>query len=101
MLTPALAAAPPPATRWASRSWLANMLAGLRYAPFAAPWNIAGFPAVVVPVGSRPDGLPTGVQLVGPPGSELLLLAVAGQFELAAPWPRHAPGWPLVPSHTG
>ncbi len=101
MLTPALAAPPPAATHWAGRSWVANVLACLRYAPFAAPWNIAGFPAVVVPVGSRPDGLPTGVQLVGPPGSELLLLAVAGQFELAAPWPRHAPGWSLVPSRNG
>jgi amidase len=37
-----------------------------------------------------------GVQLVGPPGSELLLLAVAGQLEVAAPWPRHAPGYPAV-----
>jgi amidase len=76
------------------------MAANVRYAPYAAPWNIAGLPAVVVPVGTRPDGLPLGVQLVGPPGSELLLLAVAGQFELAAPWARHAPGWPRVESRT-
>jgi amidase len=94
MLTPALAAAPPPAVAWASRSWPANVLANVRYAPYAAPWNLAGFPAIVVPVGVRPDGLPVGVQLVGPPSSERLLLAVAGQFERAAPWQRHAPGWP-------
>ena len=73
------------------------MMTNIRYAPYAAPWNIAGLPALVVPVGVRPDGLPVGVQLVGPPGSELLLLGVAGQFEMAAPWPRHAPGWPRVP----
>jgi amidase len=100
MLTPALAAAPPPAAAWSARSWAANMAANVRYAPYAAPWNIAGFPAVVVPAGTRPDGLPVCVQLVGPPGSELLLLAVAGQFELAAPWPRYAPGWPRVGSMT-
>lgn len=94
LLTPALAAAPPPALAWSTRSWQANLMACLRYAPYAAPWNIAGLPALVVPVGVRPDGLPVGVQLVGPPGSELLLLGVAGQFELAAPWSRHAPGWP-------
>ena len=54
------------------------MTVNMRYAPYAAPWNIAGLPAIVVPVGVRPDGLPLAVQLVGPPGSELLLLAVAG-----------------------
>jgi amidase len=98
MLTPALAGAPPAAGGWAGRSWPANLLTSIRYAPYAAPWNVAGLPALVVPVGLRPDGLPAAVQLVGPPGSELLLLAVAGQFELAAPWPRHAPGWPRVPA---
>lgn len=94
LLTPALAGPPPEAATWSRRSWLANMLANIRYAPYAAPWNIAGLPAIVVPVGRRPDGLPVAVQLVGPPGSELLLLGVAGQFEMQAPWPRHAPGYP-------
>lgn len=98
LLTPALAAAPPPALAWARRSWRANLTTSLRYAPYAAPWNVAGLPAAVVPVGRRPDGLPLGVQFVGPPGSERLLLAVAGQLELAAPWRRHAPGWPRVAS---
>ncbi|HEX5595834.1 MAG TPA: amidase family protein [Micromonosporaceae bacterium] len=101
LLTPALAGVPPKAAGWAGRSWLANMMTNLRYAPYAAPWNLAGLPALVVPVGVRPDGLPLAVQLVGPPGSELLLLAVAGQFELAAPWRRHAPGWPRVSTPTG
>jgi amidase len=55
---------------------------------------MAGFPAVVVPMGVRPDRLPVGVQLVGPPGSETTLLAVAGQLEQSSPWLRHAPGWP-------
>jgi amidase len=97
LLTPALAATPPRAEGWASRSWAANMMTNIRYAPYGAPWNMAGLPSLVVPVGLRPDGLPVGVQLVGPPGSELMLLGVAGQFEMTAPWPRHAPGWPRVP----
>ncbi|MFU8849620.1 amidase [Micromonospora sp. SL1-18] len=96
LLTPALAGPPPEAVDWSGRSWLANMKANIRYAPYAAPWNIAGLPAIVVPVGRRPDGLPVAVQFVGPPGSELLLLGVAGQFELQAPWQRHAPGYPRV-----
>src|SRR4051794_15386996 len=94
LVTPALAAAPPPARAWSSRSWSANLLTNIRFAPYAAPWNVAGFPAVVVPVGVRTDGLPVAVQLVGPPGAELVLLALAGQMEQLAPWRRHAPGWP-------
>ena len=94
LITPALAGPPPRALAWASRSWQANMLANIRFAPYSAPWNIAGFPAVVVPAGVRSDGLPNAVQLVGPPGSELTLLAVAGELEQQAPWRRHAPGWP-------
>jgi amidase len=90
LLMPALASAPPPAESFSSASWLRNMSVNVRYAPFAAPWNYAGLPAIVVPVGLRPDGLPLAVQLVGPPDSEVLLLAVAGQFEVLNPWQRHA-----------
>ena len=90
LLTPALAAVPPLADGHAAASWRHNMSVSMRYAPYAAPWNVAGLPAIVVPVGLRPDGLPLAVQLVGPPDSETLLLAVAGQFEVLNPWQRHA-----------
>jgi amidase len=96
LVTPALATAPPKAVAWSSRSWAANVFTNLRFAPYAAPWNVAGFPAVAVPAGVRDDGLPTAVQLVGAPGSERLLLALAGQLEQVAPWRRHAPGWPRL-----
>jgi amidase len=92
LVTPALAAAPPPAEQYSTGSWRHNMQASMRYAPYAAPWNVAGLPAIVVPIGVRPDGLPLTVQIVGPPDSELLLLAVAGQFEVLNPWQRHAFG---------
>ncbi|MEV0156709.1 amidase family protein [Micromonospora sp. NPDC050686] len=98
LLTPALAGAPPEAAAWSARSWRSNVAVNVRYAPYAAPWNVAGLPAIVVPVGRRPDGLPVAAQLVGPPGSELLLLGVAGQFEMQAPWQRHAQGYPRVGS---
>jgi amidase len=96
LMTPALARSPLPARGWSAKSWLSNVSACMRFAPYAAPWNIAGLPALTVPVGVRPDGLPAAVQLVGPPGSELTLLAVAGQFELLAAWRRHAPGFPIT-----
>ncbi|WP_067496297.1 amidase [Actinoplanes sp. TFC3] len=90
LLTPVLATVPPPAGGHASGSWRANMRTNITYAPYAAPWNVAGLPAIVVPVGVRPDGLPVGVQFVGPPDSELTLLSIAGLLEVANPWQRHA-----------
>jgi amidase len=41
------------------------------------PWNFTGAPAVVVPAGIAHDGLPVGVQLVGPRWGDEALLAVA------------------------
>ncbi len=41
-----------------------------------------------VPAGLSPDGLPLAVQLVGLPGTERTLLAVARQVEELRPWPR-------------
>ncbi|TMM38461.1 MAG: amidase [Actinobacteria bacterium] len=96
LMTPALASTPPEALDYHARPWRASFLTCLRFAPFAAPWNVAGFPSLVVPMGVRPDGLPVAVQLVGAPGSELTLLGLAGQLEQASPWLRHAPGWPRV-----
>ncbi|GAA2524785.1 amidase [Pilimelia columellifera subsp. columellifera] len=98
LLTPVLAAPLPRAGGWAAGGWAANVAASLRYAPYAAPWNVAGLPALSVPVGVGADRLPLAVQLVGPAGSERTLLALAGQLELANPWPRHAPTFPRVAS---
>ena len=90
LLTPALAGPPPPAEGWATGSWRKSFQVSAQYAPYSAPWNFAGLPAIVVPVGTRPDGLPLAVQLVGPPDSEVLLLSIAGQFEIQNPWQRLA-----------
>lgn len=40
--------------------------------------SLAGCPAVSLPMGLLPDGLPAGLQLVGAPGSDLRLLELAG-----------------------
>jgi len=68
----------------------ANVFANVRYAPFAAPWNVAGWPAMTVPTGIGPDGLPRAAQLVGRPGSEATLLGLAAQLEQRRPWQRTA-----------
>jgi amidase len=90
-ITPALAATPIPAYEWRRKSWIANVSSNVMYAPFTAPWNLAGFPAAVVPAGMHPAGVPLSVQIVTPPGGEALLLSVARQIEMLRPWPRLAP----------
>jgi len=46
-------------------------------------FNLLGFPALVVPMGRSPEGLPIGVQIVGRPWEEELVLAVASVLEEA------------------
>ncbi len=58
---------------------------------YTPPWNVAGLPAASVPFGQDEDGLPIGLQLVGPPGSESALLGIARQIEQLHPWPQVAP----------
>lgn len=53
--------------------------------------NLVNLPAISVPAGLTSDGLPVGLQIVGPRHREDLLLAVARRYEAAQPWPRHSP----------
>ncbi|MEO8672648.1 MAG: amidase [Tahibacter sp.] len=39
--------------------------------------SLAGCPALSIPMGRLPDGMPIGLQMVGPPGSDLRLLELA------------------------
>lgn len=43
--------------------------------------NLAGLPAIFFPCGLGTDGLPVGLQLVGPPFSEPLLLALVDAYQ--------------------
>jgi amidase len=52
-----------------------------------APFNLAGLPALVLPVPAA-GPLPAGLQLIGPPGGEELLLATAAIIESAAGYRR-------------
>jgi aspartyl-tRNA(Asn)/glutamyl-tRNA(Gln) amidotransferase subunit A len=52
------------------------------------PANLAGVPAISIPCGLSPSGLPIGLQLIGLHTAELALLHIAHAFELAHPLQR-------------
>jgi len=52
------------------------------------PANLAGVPAISIPCGFTPGGLPVGLQLIGAVTDEHLLLRIARQFERAHPQTR-------------
>lgn len=52
--------------------------------------SVTGCPAIAVPAGFTPEGLPVGLQIVGPPRGELDLLGLALAYEAATGlWRRH------------
>lgn len=57
------------------------------------PFNATGQPAIAIPTGFAPNGLPVGVQLVGRPATEFQLIALAAQMEAAKPWIHHRPAF--------
>ncbi len=73
----------------------------LRWACFSYPWNLTGDPACSLPAGFV-DGLPLGVQLVGPRGYDRRVLALARLIEAAGvagfAWPPMAHLAALPPS---
>ncbi|MEX1287214.1 MAG: amidase [Acidimicrobiia bacterium] len=58
-----------------------------RFVPYPAAWNVAGAPALSLPMGHGDDGLPVGVQLGGRLGEESTLLSLGLQVEAARPFP--------------
>jgi len=53
--------------------------------------NLTGFPAATVPCGWTADGLPVGLQIIGPRFAETLVLRAAAAFEALAPWGGRRP----------
>jgi len=52
----------------------------------ALPANLTGCPATAVPTGLDGDGLPLGLQVMGPRGADARTLAVAAAYERLAPF---------------
>jgi amidase len=67
-------------------------LTELRTISFTSFVNMAGLPAISLPVHTGPDGMPLGAQLIGGPFDEATLLRVASEVEPAFDWTqRRAP----------
>ena len=95
LLTPTLAM-PPVAVGWDTEpdDPREQFDRAVRFTPFTAAFNVTGQPAVSLPLHWSEDGLPIGVQLVGPPFGEALLLRVSAQLEAARPWIDRRPPQP-------
>lgn len=64
----------------------------VKYVSYTPIHNVAGTPAMSVPLGMSPDGLPIGSQFAAAKGGEGLLYALAYELEEAQPWAgRRAP----------
>ncbi len=55
------------------------------WTPFSYPFNLTGQPAASVPCGFTADGLPAGLQIVGPRHADALVLRAAHAYQTAAP----------------
>jgi amidase len=53
----------------------------VRFSTFVRVFNITGQPAISLPLAQTTNGVPVGVQVVGPPGRDDLVLALAGELE--------------------
>ncbi len=62
-----------------------------RWMEVVVPPGLIGLPVVNVPVGFGENGLPAGVQLIGPRGSDGALLQLAQQWHAATGWPQKRP----------
>ena len=98
LLTPTMPDLPWPLGRYGENEatldglgWTARLFEHSPYTPLA---NMAGLPAMSVPLAQLPDNLPIGMQFMAGLGQDGTLLRLAGQLERAAPWQdRRPPVW--------
>ncbi len=58
---------------------------------FTIPVNLAGLPGISVPCGFSKSNLPIGMQLIGKPLDEAMLLNIAYAYEQATDWHKKSP----------
>ena len=60
---------------------------------FTYPFNLSGHPAATVPAGFTKNGLPVGLQIIGPRHRDDLVLQASHAYEQMRPWNDH---WPRI-----
>jgi amidase len=91
VLGPGTATLPQPVGRYTTAGVLRTWNGVAASVPFQAVWNHVGNPAMTIPSGMAPEGLPLSVQLAARPDGEETLLALAGQLERSRPWADRRP----------
>jgi amidase len=85
-------AQPPPLARYFDRlGSFRTDRAMIRACPVTWPWNLLGWPSINVPAGFTSEGLPIGVQLMGPANSEGMLVSLAAELEALCGWATKQP----------
>ncbi len=91
VITPTLAQTPRPVGFFDTEDADRNFVQQCQYSPFTSFVNVAGLPAITLPVAETAEGLPMGVQLIGRPGGESTLLALGSQLERRIRWQQRTP----------
>jgi aspartyl-tRNA(Asn)/glutamyl-tRNA(Gln) amidotransferase subunit A len=61
------------------------------WSPFSAIFNLTHVPAATVPAGFTREGLPVGLQIIGPRFADLRVLQASAAFETIRPWGKNYP----------
>jgi amidase len=88
LVTPTLAGPPPKIGALSGDDSMERIREIMQY---TAQFNMTGQPAISLPLHMSASGLPMGVQFVGAPYREDVLLRLAAQLEAAAPWSGRRP----------
>jgi len=91
VLAPTTAQPPLPAHAFDRLGGLGTDRAMIAACPVTWPWNVLGWPSINVPAGFTSEGLPIGVQLMGPANSEPLLISLAAELEALGGWAAKQP----------
>ena len=92
VVTPTLALLPVP-IGWQEEveGPIEQLLRNTEFTPFTAIANLTGQPAMSLPLHWSKAGLPVGIQVIGPPAGDALLLSLAAQIEAGHPWRDRRP----------
>jgi amidase len=91
LVTPVMGGTALPIRRWEGKNALQTVLGMSRFYPYCVPWNHLGNPAMAVPAGISPEGMPLSIQVIGRRGDEATLLSLAAQLEAERPWADRRP----------